>query len=137
MNQLFNPVFKHYADFKGRASKREFWPFALLFTLISLPIRILGYMDEDSISPALAVVSLLLALLTLALLLPALAACVRRLHDIGKSGWWLLIGLIPLGGLVLLYFYLQDSEKISNKWGPHPDMRVPDGRTVSAVNSDW
>lgn len=137
MNQFLNPVFKHYADFKGRASKREFWPFALLFTLISLPIRILGYMDEDSISPALAIVSLVMLLLMLAMLLPFIAACTRRLHDIGKSGWWQLIGIIPFGGLALLYFYLQDSETVSNKWGPHPDMRVSAGGAVPTVNSDW
>jgi len=59
-------------------------------------------------------------LFALASLIPGLACCVRRLHDIGKSGWWVLIGFIPLVGLVLLVFTLMDSQPGPNQYGPNP-----------------
>ena len=65
--------------------------------------------------------ALLAPLFGLATILPALAASVRRLHDIGKSGWWVLLHLIPvIGFLVMLYFYLQPSEPGTNEYGPPP-----------------
>lgn len=137
MNPYLDPVFKHYADFKGRASKRKFWPFALLYILITLPIRLLDVVSEDSIPPLLAVLSLPLLLLTLALLIPFLAASTRRLHDVGRSGWWQLISFVPFGGLVLLYFYLQESEAGTNKWGPHPLSRGVRQGAVAAPRNDW
>jgi len=66
-------------------------------------------------------VTVLGVILALGLLIPSLAVGVRRLHDIGKSGWWLLIGLIPLvGAIVLLVFACQDSQPGTNQWGPSP-----------------
>lgn len=64
---------------------------------------------------------MLSGLFSLALFIPSLAVAVRRLHDIGRSGWWLLIGLIPLvGAFVLLVFAVQDSQPGSNAYGPNP-----------------
>lgn len=133
MNAILDPIFKHYADFKGRDSKREYWPFALLYILISLPIRLLGAFsdDSDSINPLFAVLSLPLLVLMLGLLVPYLAASARRLHDVGKSGWWLLLGFVPFGGFVLLYYMLQEGEAGTNKWGPNPAERLQ----ASAVNA--
>ena len=63
----------------------------------------------------------MLLIFALALLVPSIALAVRRLHDIGKSGWWYLIALIPLIGLlVLLYFFVLDSQPGSNQYGPNP-----------------
>lgn len=77
-----------YADFNGRATRAEFWWFALFITLVTLA---LGYLSQE-----------LASVFSVAVLLPFLAAGARRLHDIGKSTWWLLIILAPVGGLVAL-----------------------------------
>ena len=79
-----------YAEFNGRASRAEFWWFALFVTLVA---GALGYLHEN-----------VAAIFMIAVLLPFLAAGARRLNDIGKSPWWLLIILAPVGGLVALGF---------------------------------
>ena len=88
--------FGRYADFNGRAAKPEFWWWMLFIFLASLATRMAN--------------PLLSSLFSLATLLPSLAVTARRLHDIGRSGWWQLVALIPLvGWIVLLYWCLQDS----------------------------
>lgn len=138
MNSILNPIFKHYADFKGRSSKAEYWPFALLYILITLPLRLIDMFSSssDDINPLLALLSLPLVVLTIGLFAPYLAASVRRLHDIGKSGWFMLLAIIPLGGFVLLYFMLQDSETGTNKWGPNPTRRLQRS-VVPATADNW
>jgi uncharacterized membrane protein YhaH (DUF805 family) len=89
--------FRKYADFKGRASRSEYWWFTLFVVLVSIAAGLLG----DAAN----------ALVALALFLPYLAASARRLHDIGRSGWWQLVGCIPfIGLLVMIYWCVQDSE---------------------------
>ena len=96
-----------YATFGGRASRPEFWWFILFQFLLSL---VVGF-----ISPILA------GLVSLALLLPMLAAQSRRLHDVGKSGWMMLIGLIPLiGWLIILYWSVLAGETGANDYGAPP-----------------
>jgi uncharacterized membrane protein YhaH (DUF805 family) len=96
-----------YFDFKGRAGREEFWWFFLAQVIVLL---ITGVISD-----------LLYAVAALALLLPGLGVGARRLHDIGKSGWFLLLGLIPLlGFLVLIYFWVQPSGP-ANAWGAAPD----------------
>jgi len=122
-----------YARFRGRARRKEYWGFAL-FSLVSMMVvggvglvidGALGNLDEPE--PSAAVTVLCAVLLTLALLLPSLAVTVRRLHDIGLSGWFLLLWLIPsIGPLIVLVFTLIPSQKHDNKWGP-----VPAGIAVS------
>jgi uncharacterized membrane protein YhaH (DUF805 family) len=98
--------FAHYADFKGRSRRSEYW-WAYLFTLLVSGVI-------AAIIPALA------GVWSLATLVPSIAVSVRRLHDIGKSGWWLLLALIPLvGGIILLVFCCMDSTA-DNQWGPNP-----------------
>jgi uncharacterized membrane protein YhaH (DUF805 family) len=93
-----------YADFTGRASRSEFWWFMLFNLLVSLAAQ--------AIHPVASV------LVTLALLLPVCSVAVRRLHDVGRNGWWLLINLVPLVGfLVLLFWNVQPSEPNDNAWG--------------------
>lgn len=77
-----------YADFNGRATRAEFWWFALFITLVSAA---LGYLSQE-----------LASVFSVAMLLPFLAAGARRLRDINKSGWWELILLVPVGGLIAL-----------------------------------
>ena len=112
-------VLKQYTRFNGRARRKEFWYFNLISSLISLVLAFLdtllqlGSGSTDS--------RLLLSIYFLGTLLPSYAVTIRRLHDIGKSGWWLLIGLIPLiGSVVLLCFCLQDSEPGANRFGRNP-----------------
>ena len=117
-------VLSNYATFSGRASRPELWWWFLSVLIILiltelidayLIVPFLGLenaVDADRTRPLSWIVSL-------ALILPNLAVGARRLHDIGKSAWWLLVGLIPLiGTLVLIYFYLQPSDTGRNAYGP-------------------
>ena len=126
VNKYFINIIKNkYAQFAGRASRSEFWYFALFYFILSF---ILGAIDTFVINPMLGGTTLesaqggiLLLLVALGLLIPIISLSIRRLHDIGKSGWWLLISLIPIiGALVLLYFYVCDSQAGSNMYGENP-----------------
>lgn len=115
MDQFINyyvGVLKKYADFNGRARRREYWSFALVSFLVSIALSIVDGMLGTAF---------LASIYGLAVLLPGIAVTVRRLHDIGKTGWLALVALIPfIGWLVLLYFMIQDSEPGVNQWGPNP-----------------
>ena len=117
-------VFRKYAVFDGRAQRSEFWYFVLFNLVVSIVLAIV-----DSIigtGRLLGGQGLLGGLYALAILIPGLAVGARRLHDIGKSGWWLLLGLIPLiGTLVLIYFWVQDSQAGSNEHGANPKGAAP------------
>lgn len=107
---------KNYAKFSGRARRREYWFFVLFTVLVSIGLSIvdgiIGTFDSQS------GYGLLSGLYSLAVFIPSLAVSVRRLHDIGRSGWWLLIGLIPLiGAIVLLIFFVMDSKKQGSEYG--------------------
>jgi uncharacterized membrane protein YhaH (DUF805 family) len=103
---------KKYFVFTGRARRAEFWNYVLfatiggivwagIFTMLKLPM--------------------IAGLYGLAILLPSLGMAVRRLHDTGRSGWWILINLVPaVGGIIAIVFYCQDSVPGSNQWGPNP-----------------
>ena len=112
-------VLKQYADFSGRARRQEYWMFALLnmiFTIVAMILdNVLGIaMEGVGYGP-------IYILYVLAVFIPGLAVAVRRLHDVGKSGWMLLIALIPLVGAIwLLVLLFTDSQKESNKWGQNP-----------------
>ena len=112
-------VLKHYADFRGRAQRAEFWYFFLfnmIFTILLLVIdTMIGTFNPETGN------GLLSGIYSLAIFIPYFAVSVRRLHDIGKSGWWLLIGLIPLIGLIILIiWFAKDSEEGSNQYGRNP-----------------
>lgn len=125
-------VLKKYAVFSGRARRREYWIFSLINILIGF---LLGVIEGIAgIAPE-SDESILALLYSLAVLLPSLAVGVRRLHDIGKSGWWLLIGLVPLiGAIVLFIFFLRDSEPGTNRFGPNPKEGV-DAYTLESAPS--
>jgi uncharacterized membrane protein YhaH (DUF805 family) len=112
-------VLKQYADFSGRARRQEYWMFALfnmIFGFIAIILdNVLGIaMEGVGYGP-------IYILYVLAVFIPGLAVAVRRLHDVGKSGWMLLIVLIPLVGAIwLLVLLFTDSQKESNKWGQNP-----------------
>ena len=103
-----------YVDFKGRAGKEEFWWFFLAQVIVLL---VAGLIHD-----------VVYVVVALALLLPGLGAGARRLHDTGKTGWLMLLGLIPiLGFVVLVYFWVQPSAP-ANEWGAGP--ATPDPRAL-------
>ena len=108
----FLTVVKKYAVFSGRARRKEFWMFILFYIIIAIGLSVVDMMIG---------MSLLGLLFALAMLIPSLAVGARRLHDIGKSGWWQLIGLVPfIGILVLIIFWVMDSNPGDNAYGPNP-----------------
>jgi uncharacterized membrane protein YhaH (DUF805 family) len=111
-------VLKNYAVFSGRARRMEYWMFVLFNIIILIVLALIDYLT-GTFSPR-AGVGLLGGLYSLAVLIPSLAVTVRRLHDIGRTGWWILIGLIPvIGNIVLLIFMVLDSEPGANEYGPN------------------
>lgn len=110
---------KQYADFEGRARRTEYWMFILFYIIFAIVAMIidglLGFsMAEGGFSP-------IQALYSLAMIVPAIAVSVRSLHDVGKSGWMLLVGLIPFIGYIwLLVLYVTDSNPGTNQYGSNP-----------------
>ena len=101
-------VVENYANFNGRARRSEYWYYTLASFIAGF---ICGLLSIPFIAP----------LLSLVLFIPGLAVSVRRLHDIGKSGWMYLLILIPLvGAIILLIWFCQDSQPGENKWGANP-----------------
>lgn len=138
MALMFEPLRK-YASFRGRARRLEYWLFQLFVVLITTMLAIwlfaaLGpeglagespaalekVIDDPAAQAPLAVIGLL----GLFFFLPSLAVSVRRLHDSNKSGWWLLLNLIPAGSLVLFIFYLLDGTSGPNRHGADPKGRA-------------
>ncbi|MDE5579340.1 MAG: DUF805 domain-containing protein [Alistipes sp.] len=112
MNWYLTVIKEHYADFKSRARRREFWMFMLVNFAINVVLGIIGNLIHFG---------LLGSLYGLAVLVPSLSVGVRRLHDAGKSGWWYLICLVPVLGIIyLIYLWCQNSQAGSNKWGANP-----------------
>lgn len=108
-----NIVTQHYFDFQGRARRASFWYFVLAYVIIAIVLGI--------IQSVLHLGALLTSLLALALLLPNLGVAVRRLHDSDRSGWWILIGLIPIvGWAIVIWWYCQPGTSGPNKFGPDP-----------------
>ena len=110
-------VFRKYAQFSGRSRRKEYWMFTLFNILASVSLGIvdgiLGLGDMGF--------GLLSGIYSLAVIVPSLAVSIRRLHDTGRSGWWLLIALVPiLGAIALLVFMVQDGEPGPNRYGPNP-----------------
>ena len=111
-----NVVMNNYANFNGRLGVAEFWWFYLMDILITLAIVIVAFVifwtRDGALLPG--------AIYTLILLPPVLAAEVRRLHDTGLSGWWLLLSLIPyLGGFIVLILLIMPSKPAGERFGPY------------------
>ena len=117
---------RNYATFAGRARRSEFWFFYLFLLLCQV-----GASMVDGVADGAGLVS---GLISLALFLPMLAVGVRRLHDTGRSGWWMLVGLVPLiGWIFVLIWYCRQGEAGPNRFGADPkgsDGRGTDGRVL-------
>jgi uncharacterized membrane protein YhaH (DUF805 family) len=113
--------FRKYADFKGRASRAEYWWFMLLVFLVYLGLVFVSAALANSSEAAAGLVALIMIVALLGLVVPSLAVAVRRLHDTGRSGWWYLIALIPyVGSLVLLIVMALPGTPGPNQYGMPP-----------------
>jgi len=111
--EYFISALKKYADFNGRARRKEYWMFILFYFLLTIVIAILD------IALGTTIFSVIFALL---LLIPSISVAARRLHDTNRTGWWQLIAIVPLIGLfILIYFLIQDSRK-ANNYGENPKL---------------
>ena len=124
----FLDALKNYATFSGRATRQQYWMFVLFSVIFSFLLGIVdglfGFVNEIDMG-------LLSTLFSLAILIPSIAILARRLHDIGRTGWWILLIFIPLiGAIVILIFTLLDSEKNENQYGE--SLKYP--ATNSVVN---
>jgi len=130
--QWYLKALRAYAQFNGRARRSEYWWFTLVHIIISsvlyavmiIPLAMTSLAAEGGApeppSPLWMAFGLVFLVYTLATLIPTFAVQARRLHDIGRSGWWMLIGFIPLAGLVILVFNFLDSQPGPNVYGPNP-----------------
>ena len=111
MNE-FKLAFINYVNFEGRATRREYWMFTLFFYIILILLFSLMFIHESLIYITFIYIALCF--------IPNISISVRRLHDINKSGWYLLLHFVPLGGLVILIFACTESDPNENKWGKPP-----------------
>jgi len=116
---FFIDAIKNYATFKGRATRQQYWMFYLFYIIFYIILAVL----ENSLGLTIGDKGdfgegILTLIYSLGLLIPSLAILARRLHDIGRSGWWILLILIPLiGGLVIFIFTVLDSQRQANEYG--------------------
>jgi len=117
-------VMRKYAVFSGRARRTEYW----MFQLVNIVIGVIGTLCVALTLPTMSrgrnplagLILVICLVYVLVAIVPSLAVSVRRLHDINFSGWWLLISLVPMGGLAILVFHLLDSTPGPNQYGPNP-----------------
>ena len=113
--EAIRSVITQYTGFGGRARRSEYWYYFLFECIVNFALSGLAQFT------GLNLFNTLIGLFNLALLLPGLAVCFRRMHDTGKSAWYLLIGLIPvLGQILVMLWFLKDSEPGTNQYGPNP-----------------
>lgn len=113
-----------YATFSGRASRSEFWWFYLFLTLLSWVVPIVGAVIIGG-NPLLQ--EILTYIVALAVFLPMLSVTARRLHDTGRTGWWQLLYLTIIGGILVLIWCAFDTKMETNKYGPIPEDKMPSG----------
>ena len=129
-NYGYVSAMRKYFNFRDRAPRKEYWMFTLIYLIMSIGAIVLdGFLfgfeiqpaPEDGIGGGFSTTGPFGAIIGLVHFIPSLAVTVRRLHDIGRSGWWILILFIPLIGIfILLYWMIKGSEPGANKWGPNP-----------------
>ncbi|GAA5436576.1 DUF805 domain-containing protein [Deinococcus aquaticus] len=146
MNDYINVIRNNYANFQGRARRREYWMYTLINGIIQFVLSIplsgvligLSMQTDAGMDPSAAltgstlIFGVIYLIYVLATFIPSLAIAVRRLHDAGFSGWLYLLNFIGLG-IVVLVLCVLDSRPGSNKWGPNPK-GVTDGTPVPAQN---
>lgn len=132
MNWAFLP-YKRYADFSGRSRRKEYWSFKLFWYSLYCGYLFLAYVIDPEFEYGITyVVSIIYIIFALATIIPNLALFVRRLHDIGMSGWNIFISLVPVfGSIILFIFTLADSKPGPNQYGPNPKEESNPGLPVN------
>ena len=122
MHYFLNAVTHHYADFSGRARRREYWLFVLCSSVIQVVALIADFiLATPTLQAGWVSYGLLYLLCALTLFLPSWAVAVRRMHDVGKSGWFFAVSLIPVAGFIwILVLLCTDSQRGTNAYGPNP-----------------
>lgn len=111
-------VIDNYFNFEGRARRSEYWYFTLVNLIILLGIYAIGAIGIlAELEIILILTGIVMFAFAILLIIPSISVAIRRLHDTNKSGWWYLIGLIPLGGIVLLVFYCTEGDRSTNEFG--------------------
>ena len=111
--EYFISAIKNYADFSGRTRRKEYWMFVLFYFIFYIVLSVIDVIVGTAVFST---------IFSLALLVPGISIAARRLHDTGRTGWWQLIALIPLiGVIVLLVFLAQDSNE-ENEYGQSPKL---------------
>ena len=120
--QYFVKCLENYANFKGRATRKEYWMYYLFYTIFYFVVWSIDVAGSVMENKALSLVgAVLIFLFTFGLLVPTWAVCIRRLHDIGKSGWYILVNLIPIVGCIWFFILMcTDSQPGTNKYGDNP-----------------
>ena len=116
-------VGKKYADFSTRASRKEFWSFALFYWFLCLAMFMISILVDVVFEHSFQMFRLMVGvsvIIALLLMVPTYAVCVRRLHDTGRSGWWILLYFIPCIGAIALVIMLCLKSDEDNKYGPKP-----------------
>ncbi|MEW4307049.1 DUF805 domain-containing protein [Rossellomorea marisflavi] len=128
----FLKALTQYADFNGRARRKEYWMYTLFSTLFGALLYLLIFIGIFMDSLGFIMFGMVVFIIyALALFVPTLAVTVRRLHDTGRSGFWYFINFVPFaGGIILLVFCCLDSENGNNPWGSNPKNS---DRTVEAI----
>lgn len=130
-------VFENYANFKGRARRSEYWYFALANGLISTLLVVIGVIIGSVFGDALTggiIGYVLFGLYALATLLPGLGVVVRRLHDVGKSGWFYFVAFIPfIGGIWILILFCTEGNRGPNQYGPDPKNEIEEINEIGKV----
>lgn len=114
---------KKYADFSTRASRKEFWSFALFYWFLCLAMFMISILVDVVFEHSFQMFRLMVGvsvIIALLLMVPTYAVCVRRLHDTGRSGWWILLYFIPYIGAIALLIMLCRKSDEDNKYGPKP-----------------
>ncbi len=107
----FNDALKKYATFEGRATRTQYWMYILFYTIFSIVLNIVDYVLGTFF---------LSTIFGLGLLIPSISICTRRLHDTGRSGWWQLVLLIPLLGVIVILIFMVLESGEENEYGPDP-----------------
>lgn len=108
----FKKGLRNYVNFSGRARRKEYWYFLLMQIILIIIAMVLDTIVFDS------EIGLFYLVVALGLFLPGVAITIRRLHDTSHSGWWFLISLVPLVGIVLIVFLVRETKFETNQWGP-------------------
>lgn len=122
-SQAIRTVFSKYFTLSGRAGKAEFWWFVLLWFIVDVVLNLVRNSFDTSKATG-AILTLLLGLVALALIIPFITVTVRRLHDVGRSGWWVWLHFIPLIGTIVLVIFCVGESQGPNQYGPGPEPAI-------------